>query len=54
MKITRIKDILVAINLVREELLNAMIPYFSLEYENPSSLHSKRKRRKESIRIKYI
>lgn len=36
---------------VREEVVNAMIPYFSLEYGNPSSLYSKRKRSKESYKF---
>ena len=29
---------------VREEVLNAMLPFFSIEYGNASSLYSKRKR----------
>lgn len=32
---------------VREEVLNAMIPFFCIEYGNASSLYSKRKRSKE-------
>lgn len=29
---------------VREEVLNAMLPFFTLEYGNASSMYSKRKR----------
>lgn len=29
---------------VREEVLNAMLPFFAIEYGNASSMYSKRKR----------
>ena len=29
---------------VREEVLNAMLPFFTIEYGNASSMYSKRKR----------
>lgn len=33
---------------VREEVLNSMLPFFTIEYGNASSMYSKRKRNKKS------